>query len=217
MTLESFYQLHPRVTRSFKKYVNDYQQQLDADTFVQFLEMLHTTLLEESDAFQAQPSSEHKARHLHQLADAEIAKAEIPSSCFKGCSACCHMEVEITNYEADILAKVIQEGFNIDYDRLQKQSERPVQAAAWREGIQNQESRCVFLNQEGACGVYEHRPVMCRRHSVTSNPKNCETPDAPITLRYFPKLDLYISAANEDAQLQIGPLAKMLHVRVSRI
>ena len=98
MTLESFYQLHPRVTRSFKKYVGDYQQQLDEDTFIQFLEMLHESLLEQAEDFKAQNTEELKARHLHKITDAEIAKAEIPSSCFKGCSACCHMEVEITNY-----------------------------------------------------------------------------------------------------------------------
>lgn len=215
MTLEAFYKLHPRVTRSFKKYVNDYQSQLDEETFVQFLEMLHETLLEQSQSFESLPTNELKARHLHTLTDVEISKAEIPSSCFKGCSACCHMEVEITNYEADILADVVKNGFSIDYERLSQQSQRALQDETWRQGICNQESRCVFLNAEGACGVYEHRPVMCRRHSVTSPAKNCETPDAPITLRYFPKIDLYISAANEDENLEVGPLAKMLQMRLA--
>ncbi|MNY63605.1 hypothetical protein D3C86_2005860 [compost metagenome] len=54
---------------------------------------------------------------------------------------------------------------------------------------------------------------MCRRHSVTSPAKNCETLDATIVVRYFPKVDLWISAANEDAGLEIGPLAKMLEMQ----
>jgi hypothetical protein len=35
-------------------------------------------------------------------------------------------------------------------------------------------------------------------------------------IRYFPKVDLLISAANEDPALEIGPLAKMLELKLSQ-
>ncbi len=33
-----------------------------------------------------------------------------------------------------------------------------------------------------------------------------------IVIRYFPKVDLLISAANEDSQVEVGPLARMLAI-----
>jgi Fe-S-cluster containining protein len=120
------------------------------------------------------------------------------------------MEVEITNFEAEILKDVIANGFATDQERLRLQSQRSLQDPVWKELGRRQENRCVFLSDEGSCGIYESRPVMCRRHSVTSPAKHCETLSEMITLRYFPRVDLIISAANEDPELRIGPLAKMI-------
>lgn len=202
--------------RSLKKFVNEYEDQLKTDTFHAFLDSLSEEIEKASSTFQSLPVGEARARKLHELVEEEIAQgANIEASCRKGCSACCHMEVEVTGYEAEILARRVENGFYIDRERLDKQSQRGLQDKAWSAGIKLPESRCVFLNSEGACGVYEDRPTMCRRHSVTSPAKNCETLDAPITIRYFPKVDLVISAANEDPNMEIGPLAKMLALRLS--
>ncbi len=73
------------------------------------------------------------------------------------------------------------------------------------------QNQCIFLNSFGNCSVYKQRPVMCRRHSVTSPAHLCSSLDADIGLRYFPRVDILISAANEDPDLKVGPLAKMLH------
>ncbi|MDG0818098.1 YkgJ family cysteine cluster protein [Bdellovibrio svalbardensis] len=215
MQRDSFFQKHPKITRSLKKFIHEYEEKLAPETFAAFLESLSEELTRASEDFAAVPPGPARARKLHELVEQEIAQgAEIEISCKKGCSACCHMEVEITSYEAEILATLVTEGHVIDRGRLQKQSERSLQDGQWKQGIRNLESKCVFLNSEGACSIYEHRPVMCRRHSVTSPAKNCETLDAPITLRYFPRVDLLISAANEDSEMQIGPLAKMLQMKV---
>jgi Fe-S-cluster containining protein len=214
MTLEAFLKKHRKITRSLKKFILDYEPQLDAETFSAFLMSLSEELDKASAKFLALPAGAERAFKLHQLVEEEIAQgADIKVSCFKGCSACCHMEVEVTSYEADILKDIVEGGHVIDSARLQKQSERDVQDPLWRQGMRGENNRCVFLNGEGACSIYEKRPVMCRRHSVTSPAKNCETLDATIVLRYFPKVDLLISAANEDPSMTIGPLAKMLQMR----
>ncbi|MNL15474.1 Flagellin N-methylase [compost metagenome] len=215
MTFEAFLKTHPKITRSLKKFVLDYQDKLDSDTFAAFLINLSEELEKAAFLFQSLPAGPERAFKLHQMVEEEIAEGDnIKVSCFKGCSACCHMEVEVTNYEADVIAGLIHDGFVVDRDRLKSQSTRTLQDPLWREGMKNKNNPCVFLNAEGACGIYEKRPVMCRRHSVTSPAKNCESIEAAITLRYFPKVDLLISAANEDPNMEIGPLAKMLQIRL---
>ncbi|MBO9667385.1 MAG: YkgJ family cysteine cluster protein [Bdellovibrio sp.] len=212
MTLEFFLNQHPRLTRSLKKFILDYEAQLDASTFAAFLMNLDEELTNNAAHFSSQATNEAKARALHQVVDKETSQdTDIPLSCQKGCSACCHMEVEVTSYEAEILKNLIQAGHPIDRERLKAQSQRSLQDPRWKQGPRNPESQCIFL-KDNACSIYEHRPVMCRRHSVTSPAKNCETLDAPITLRYFPRVDLLISAANEDQNMQIGPMAKMLEM-----
>lgn len=215
MNCDFFFQKHTKITRSLKKFILEYQDSLDPETFTAFLHSLSEALTTATAELMKAPAGIPRARELHKLVEQEIAQEmDIAISCKKGCSACCHMEVEITSYEAEILAQLILDGHPIDEARLQKQSERSLQDPQWKQGIRNLDSRCVFLDSEGACSIYENRPVMCRRHSVTSPAKNCETLDAPITLRYFPRVDLLISAANEDSDMKIGPLAKMLKLKI---
>ena len=218
MTSELFYSLHPKLTRSLKKFISDYEAELTPAVFASFLDQLHEELGKASAELAKAPSGPARARLLHSFIETEIAAgANIEVSCKKGCSACCHMEVEVTNYEAEILNEVVRNGYAIDRKRLQAQSQRTLQDKAWREGMRNSNNPCVFLDGEGSCGIYENRPVMCRRHSVTSPAKHCETLDATIVIRYFPKVDLWISAANEDVELTIGPMAKMLEMKLSSV
>ncbi len=214
MNTAEFYARHKHLTRSLRRFVEDYETQLDADTYSAFLNSLSAEITERATQFQSLAFNEERARLLHRLVNDEILLgADIPISCKKGCSACCHMEVEITSYEAEILEGLIKEGHPIDHERLLRQSARDLQDPQWKQGPRNSDSQCVFLNLEGSCSIYEDRPVMCRRHSVSSPAINCSTLDAPITLRYFPRVDLMISAANEDLKMKIGPLAKMLFVK----
>ncbi len=216
MTLPEFLALHPRLTRSFKNFVNGYESQLDAETFKAFLLSLDNELSRIRDDLLEVPTGSLRARALHALVEEEIdSEKDIQISCRKGCSACCHMEVEVTSHEARILGKLVKDGHVIDRERLKRQSQRELQDPQWKQGSRNPDNPCVFLNGEGSCSIYDHRPVMCRRHSVTTPAKNCETLDANITVRYFPKVDLYISAANEDSSMTIGPLAKMLSLELT--
>lgn len=215
MNQKSFFSRHQKLTRSLKKFIQDYEAELTPEVFEAFLETLDEELQSAMTKISKPPEGTLRAQELQRLVDAEITEGtHIESSCKKGCSACCHMEVEITNYEADKLFQLVQQGHKIDRSRLQVQSQRRLQDPQWREGIRNPFNRCVFLDSQGACGIYEYRPVMCRRHSVTSPAKNCETLNEKIEIRYFPKVDLLISAANEDPNLKVGPLAKMLEMQL---
>lgn len=215
MTKDLFFQTHAKLTRSLRKFVLDYEGQLTAEVFEQFLESLHEELKKASAELSQASAGGMRAMKLQEMVDAEIAEgADIAVSCAKGCSACCHMEVEVTSYEADVLKYLIEEGLSIDRSRLQQQSQRELQDPAWREGMSNETNKCVFLNHQGECRVYENRPVMCRRHSVTSPAEFCKSIESKIVIRYFPKVDLLISAANEDRLVEIGPLAKMLELKL---
>lgn len=215
MTKEVFFQTHTKLTRSLKKFILDYEGQLASEVFEQFLESLHEELGKASRELMQSAAGGMRAMKLQEMVDAEIAEgADIEVSCFKGCSACCHMEVEVTSYEADVLKHLVEDGMSIDRSRLQQQSQRSLQDPAWREGLRNDINKCVFLNHQGECRIYENRPAMCRRHSVTSPAEFCENIESKIVIRYFPKVDLLISAANEDPNVEIGPLAKMLELKL---
>lgn len=215
MTADEFFSEHTKLTRSLKKFIRDYEGELAPETFAAFLEQLDSELKNASALLNETPAGPERARLLHSFVETEIESgSNIEVSCKKGCSACCHMEVEVTTYEAEILKQVVRDGYAIDRSRLQAQSQRQLQDPAWREGMRNAQNPCVFLDGEGSCGIYEHRPVMCRRHSVTSPAENCLTLDKTIVIRYFPKVDLWISAANKDAGIEIGPLAKMLEMQL---
>jgi Fe-S-cluster containining protein len=215
MKREEFNQKHARVTRSLKEFIVGYEKKLEPDVYGSFLASIDEELVTIYDKLMAIPAGTERARALHLMVEEEMAQEDkIKVSCSKGCSACCHFEVEVTNYEADILAEIAQSTRPINRDALRIQSHRKVQDKAWLKGIHDFTNRCVFLGDDKACSIYESRPVMCRRHSVTSPPLNCETQNAPIGLRFFPRVDLLISAANEDPGLRIGPMAKMISLKL---
>lgn len=127
------------------------------------------------------------------------------SRCVKGCNACCRQLVEVSISEALLIAERYTSLL------LSKRAELKTQAAAaeallraerlggevaaadldamkdaltrmadvwWRE-----KRTCVLLTPEGLCGIYEHRPLVCRSYHVTSDPEDCardETHDVTV-------------------------------------
>lgn len=211
MNRSEFNAKHPRMTKSLKEFVTGYEKKLAPDVFEKFMSSLDAEIGNAHDEIMALPAGPTRARKLHELVQEEIRNnSKFPSTCSKGCSACCHLEVEITNYESEILTELLKNGHPIDKERLKSQSRRELQDPAWKNGLRNGENQCVFLGADRACSIYNHRPVMCRRHAVTSAPINCELTDGKITLCYYPRVDVLIVAAGEDPDLRIGPLAKMI-------
>lgn len=92
--------------------------------------------------------------------------------CRKGCAACCHINVDVSRSEAQLLAACAADlGLPIDLDRLRKQ-------AAGYGALAPEDRACVFL-KDGACRVYEHRPGACRKMLVITDPDLCDTVKNP--------------------------------------
>ena len=87
--------------------------------------------------------------------------------CKAGCTACCFIDVDISEDEAAIILDYCNEnGIEIDKEYLEKQ------AAVGRKKY-SELSRCVFLKDD-MCSVYPVRPIACRKHWVKTDPSLCD-------------------------------------------
>ena len=147
---------------------------------------------------------------LHQLMDRELkVTAQFALSCHKGCSGCCHYEVEITQDEAAILKNIVIDGLPVDLERLQLQAARERQSPEWqRFGSPN--NRCVFLSETGVCRVYNDRPSICRKHVVTTPVSACTTAGEVVAPVQVLLAEILLSAELSLPGTKFGSLAKML-------
>lgn len=91
-------------------------------------------------------------------------------SCKKGCSFCCHINVDIYDDEAEVILNYCKKNnIAIDVDYLKKQAE----FKDLRSHARNELSACVFL-KNGLCSIYPVRPIACRKFAVISPPAKCE-------------------------------------------
>ena len=118
------------------------------------------------------------AREVHAAIDdvLERDRKKSPTSsaiqCRRGCSHCCHGPVEIWPHEAALLVEAARgAGIELDRARLERQSRCGLDT--WRQQPAA-DTACVFLRNDGACGVYEFRPNACRKLLVTTNPALCD-------------------------------------------
>jgi hypothetical protein len=87
-----------------------------------------------------------------------------PPACRKGCSYCCHVAVEATVPEILAIARFVRERFTQEErDRLMEAVDANIEATEGLSGRERFFSRtpCPLL-RDGACSVYEVRPVNCR-------------------------------------------------------
>lgn len=101
----------------------------------------------------AHASTRSKLHRIYQLAD-EISRTREPFvACAKGCSSCCHMNVNITIAEADRLGRSIGR----QPTAIHRSIHRPPEHFAGQP--------CTFLGPDGTCAVYTDRPLVCRTHA----------------------------------------------------
>ena len=142
-----------------------------------------------------------RARFLHQLVEGlneEVFSHPIVqqmSPCKNGCTACCYTQVSATLEEAALLAEKINPDLTIDQQRLELQSKAGTNSEDYY-AIPFQDRKCIFLNDMGACRVYEDRPMVCRTNKVLGDPEQCDTSVKiqPTRLVSTPKSDLVIYA-----------------------
>lgn len=97
--------------------------------------------------------------------------------CGKGCSACCHTQVSVTQDEVELLVgKISRERIKIDRVKLALQAKFSDNHEQWMRMPYEMRS-CVFLDSKGICTVYEDRPSVCRTNYALSEASQCETRD----------------------------------------
>lgn len=145
---------------------------------------------------------EKRARYVHRLVD-ELneyiftnPKVKELSPCKSGCSACCHTQVSVTADEAELLAIRVNEGVEINRDRLAIQMAAQNSTPAWT-ALTYEERKCVFLDKDQRCSVYEDRPSVCRTNAVIGEASQCDTSEGvkPTRLVKTPEADLAIYAS----------------------
>lgn len=97
-----------------------------------------------------------KLRSIYDYLDQFSLFAKSFTTCSKGCSHCCRIDVHITSLEAEY----IQVMTGIPY--------RP-----GRTVTKDHTSRCPFLSDVGGCGIYQHRPLACRIYHAVGVPDDC--------------------------------------------
>ena len=132
--------------------------------------------------------------------------------CGKGCSFCCHYHVDITDDEAELLVEFSKEiKIQIDKQYLEKQKDKNVDT--WEE-LKYSERRCVFLDADGSCKVYEHRPVSCRTLQVITDPKLCSTEFNSQDVGALSILDVDVMATGIINATQMDSMSKLLFERL---
>lgn len=151
-----------------------------------------------------------RGREVQRLVDNEVAAASnIKVSCQKGCAACCHLEVQITNDDAEVLRESLSNGLKVDLERLRELSERKRGDPLWRAGAAPM-NRCVFLSSENTCRTYENRPAVCRKAAVISPAIDCSTIGAFPQPLMIPMAEIVISASLSIEGTRFGSLSGML-------
>ena len=86
-----------------------------------------------------------------------------PTCAGPGCNGCCRGIVPVSVREAKDIAAALtfEQGQAVRAARLKPRT--------WL-------TRCPLLTGDGACGVYERRPVSCRLHHSIEDPARCEAP-----------------------------------------
>jgi hypothetical protein len=118
--------------------------------------------------------------------------------------------VSVTSSEAKLLVEKIRDGAEYNRERLQKQAQTLDSTQNFYK-LSHEDRKCIFLNQEGLCGVYEDRPSVCRTNAVLGNASQCDTTSGlqPTVLVKTPTSDLVIIASFIASKVN-GALAHMV-------
>ncbi len=209
-TVDSPLAFMARVTPQLRSAVTNFETTLPAAEFVGLVSVVRSAFEKYRAKLLEFAPGVARGTALHDMMERELsASSQIPISCRRGCSGCCHYEVEITQDEAAILRDIVLGGLAIDSNRLALQAARERQSAEWRR-FGSADNRCVFLAEDGACRIYEDRPSICRKHVVTTPAAACTTEGAAVAPVQVLLAEILLSAALSLENTAFGSLARML-------
>lgn len=108
--------------------------------------------------------------HVNELIDELLADREI--TCKKGCNYCCHTNVDTYKEEAlYILYMCKKEKIDIDWTKLKRQRNFTYENYYL---MQEKYRKCVFLDEEGSCKIYNFRPITCRKLMSIDDKEKCD-------------------------------------------
>lgn len=116
-------------------------------------------------------------------------------ACARGCSHCCHQRVEVTAPEAFLIARSLVAAGDRRSERLREAAQGHAAISAREQFVQQRP--CPFLDEVGACSIYEVRPIACRRaHSLDAEVcrKLSEDPHLDVKVPASEPLDWNLSA-----------------------
>lgn len=120
----------------------------------------------------------------------EVYKSKI--SCSKGCAHCCHINVDCSQGEIDIIMRYCKHNkIEIDLKRLVIQSAMNVEQRPL-----SSKSACVFLAEDNTCKIYNARPLACRKYFVVSPAVKCNYKENPQDeVHIYPVLQMELIAS----------------------
>jgi Fe-S-cluster containining protein len=195
-------------TRQLKLIVEQHRKSRSEEAFLNFVEGIQKGFDHYYKKLGDFEPGMDRAMVAHRLVNQAIEESsDREPTCTKGCSACCHFEVDITSDEAMLLAGLVGEGVEVDRLRLAEQAKRKRGSPEWSKPFQKS-NQCVFLGADQACRIYDFRPMSCRKHRVSSPPSDCaKGSDQPILLALA---ELAVSAALSQPGNLTQSLAKAL-------
>ncbi|WP_143314232.1 SEC-C domain-containing protein [Clostridium sp. HBUAS56017] len=122
---------------------------------------------------------------LYKLFDEKFELQSQYASCEKGCSGtCCNIIAECTPIEAELIRRYVRKNFNNEIiKKIELYNAKNIkEVPRFKESIINdnlryeyyeKEIKCMFLDKNNECLIYNIRPFTCRKHIVFSSPKKC--------------------------------------------
>lgn len=108
---------------------------------------------------------------IYRLMDAACEKTDKSEekTCKKGCTFCCHINLDISEPEGRlILYWCKQHGIEINWDYLKRQQGLTMETRPLSDC-----SGCLFLDKDKSCKIYPVRPLACRKYYVSSPVEQC--------------------------------------------
>ena len=100
----------------------------------------------------------------------------------RGCWGCCRGEVAVLPQEVPVLAQALN-GHRAEVEPLVRQLVQRVLAVPGEAGLEIlRTARCPLLAADGACLVYEERPLICRGYCVVTPREWCYQETAGVQL-----------------------------------